>query len=258
MPRLRLALVIGATVAMAGALAAGPAKADGVLVRISTPVPGLEGEANGDSYAHALSADGRYVAFASDASNLVADDTNGHEDVFVRDQLSGTVTRVSVAVDGRQVLADSSRPVITDDGRFVAFASRASKLVAGDANRREDVFVRDLQAGTTARVSVGAGGIEANGDSRGLAMSPDGRYVAFTSGASNLASRDTNRRGDVFLRDLQAGTTTRVSLRTDGGQGDDDASPLGEVAVSVPPQPDPPLMATIATSTTTRFTGTAF
>ena len=165
-----------------------------------------------------ISDDGRYVAFSSDASDLVAGDTNSVRDIFVRDRVTGTIERVSIATGGGEANASSDFPCISGDGRFVAFKSSASNLVAGDTNGAEDVFVHDRQAGTTERVSVAADGSEANGASDWLSISADGRYVAFSSVASNLVVGDTNAREDVFVRDRQSATTERVSVTTGGAQ----------------------------------------
>ena len=181
-------------------------------------------QANGDSASPAISADGRYVAFGSDASNLVPGDTNGTSDVFVRDLRSGTTQRVSVATDGTQANGDSDSPAISADGRYVAFASYASNLVPGDTNGTADVFVRDLRSGTTRRVSVATDGTQANGDSGSPAISADGRYVAFESDASNLVPGDTNHCVDVFVRDLKGAppppsnkfTVSRIKTEADG------------------------------------------
>jgi Tol biopolymer transport system component len=169
-----------------------------------------------------ISADGRYVAFSSYASNLVPGDTNGDWDMFVRDLRTNTTTRVSIASDGTQGNANSSNsPSISADGRYVAFPSNASNLVAGDTNGRSDIFVRDRQANTTTRVSVASDGTQGNGSSAFPSISADGRYVAFVSYASNLVPGDTNGVWDIFVRDRQANTTTRVSVASDGTQGND-------------------------------------
>lgn len=131
---------------------------------------------------------------------------------------AGRTERVSVGADGAQGDAYSGQPAIAGNGRTVAFSSEADDLVAGDVNREQDVFVRDAIARTTVLASVGAGGARANGYSRGPLISRRGRRVVFESVASNLVPNDTNGRGDVFLRDLEAGTTTRVSVGTGGAQ----------------------------------------
>ncbi|MBA2481145.1 MAG: PD40 domain-containing protein [Planctomycetes bacterium] len=135
----------------------------------------------------ALSAEGRYVAFSSQADNLVAGDTNGHTDVFVRDLTLGRTVRASVATGGGQADGISFDPSISNDGRYVCFRSDATNLVIGDTNARVDVFVRDLVAGTTIRVHYGLDGIQANGDAVISAqICGDGFAVAYTSDATNL------------------------------------------------------------------------
>jgi Tol biopolymer transport system component len=184
----------------------------------SVSVGAAGGQGNGGSYAPSISAGGRFVAFASDASNLVRGDTNGSEDVFVRDRQAGTTTRVSVTSNGVQANDGSSYPSISADGRYVAFRSPASNLVRGDTNRRTDVFVRDRQTRTTSRVSVNSHGHQANSSSFDPAISADGSFVVFVSSASNLVRGDTNGTVDVFVRNRHAGTTTRVNVRSDGHQ----------------------------------------
>lgn len=179
-------------------------------------------QANDTSSSSAISADGRYVTFMSRASNLVAGDTNGWLDIFVRDRWMGTTRRVSVSSSGEQANLESSLPSITPDGRYVCFTSTASNLVDGDTNLSQDIFVHDTWTGTTERVSVSSDEVQGNSDSGGgipNAITPDGRYVGFNSTASNLVSDDTNRVGDGFVRDRWLGTTVRVTLRSDGGQG---------------------------------------
>jgi len=187
--------------------------------RVSVSSSGDQG--NGFDFEVAISSDGRYVAFGSDATNLVPRDTNGARDVFVRDRVAGTTTRVSVSSSGGQSNDESSYPAISADGRHVAFQSFAGNLVPGDTNGTTDVFVRDRVTGTTSRVSLNSSGGQGNGSSGGPAISPDGRYVAFASLASNLVPGDTNGTTDVFVRDRVTGTTSRVSVSSSGGQGND-------------------------------------
>ena len=193
----------------------------GTTERVSVDSNGAQ--ASGDSYGASVSADGRYVAFWSSAGDLVAGDTNLAEDVFVRDRLLGTTERVSVDSGGAQANGVSRVPSISADGRYVGFDSTAGDLVAGDTNGARDIFVRDRLLGTTVRVSVDSGGTEANDDSLATSISDDGRSVAFYSRASNLVSGDTNGRIDVFLRDLQLGTTERVSVDSSGTEGSFDS-----------------------------------
>ncbi|HUE85965.1 MAG TPA: hypothetical protein VMO26_07780 [Vicinamibacterales bacterium] len=201
-------------------LARGLVQAQPTTTRVSIDPGGSQG--NGASESPVISADGRWIAFASAASNLVPDDTNGRRDVFVHDRQTGTTTRVSLASGGVQANHDSSEPAVSADGRWVAFFSLASNLVTGDTNGFGDVFVHDRQGGTTTRVSVASGGLQGNGASYTPAISADGRWVGFLSYATNLVPGDTNRRDDAFLRDRQTGVTTRVSLGVTGFQGNGD------------------------------------
>ncbi len=178
------------------------------------------GQSNWFSQAPAMSADGRYVAFQTLASDLVSGDTNGVLDVIVHDRQSGVAQRVSVSSGGAQGNAQSILPSISGNGRFVAFISSASNLVAGDANGFDDIFVHDRQNGTTERVSVDSNGAQGNSFSFNPSISADGRFVAFDSNASNLVAGDTNNATDVFVHDRQSGITQRVSLDSGGAQGD--------------------------------------
>ena len=187
-------------------------------------------EGNDTSLGSALSADGRFVAFDSAATDLVAADTNGESDVFVHDRQTGTTERVSVASDGAQGNGSSGLvtfafpPALSADGRFVAFVSAAANLVASDTNGATDVFVHDRQTGTTERVSVASDGTESNAASVGSSLSADGRFVAFHSAATNLVAGDTNGATDVFVHDRQTGTTERVSVASGGTQGNDSSA----------------------------------
>jgi Tol biopolymer transport system component len=156
------------------------------------------------SITEAISGDGRYVAFTSYASNLVVGDTNGAPDVFVRDRQTGTTKRVSLSNDGAQVSAgDGGRDGISADGRYVVFATDDGTVVAGDTNDAIDVFVRDLTAETTTRVSVDSAGGQANDRSYSSTISADGAHVLFVSYATDLVSGDTNGMNDVFIRNLR-------------------------------------------------------
>ncbi len=174
--------------------------------------------ADGDSYGPATSADGRFVAFYSEATNLVGGDTNGVGDVFVRDLLTGRTERVSVSSGGRQGNGYSEAPSVSTHGRYVAFSSGASNLVQGDTNGAGDVFVRDRKLGTTERVSVTARGKQPKGSSYGPAITGDGRFVVFMSESADLVPGDTNDQLDVFLRDRKLGTIERVSVTAGGKQ----------------------------------------
>jgi Tol biopolymer transport system component len=185
--------------------------------RVSVASDGTQ--ANSYSYSHSISANGRYVAFECEASNLVSDDTNNLFDIFVYDTVANTTRRVSIATDGTQANSDSSSPSISADGRYVAFESEASNLVSGDTNDAADIFVYDTLTNTTRRVSVATDGTQGNYVSFFPSISADGRYVAFKSEASNLVSGDTNGSQDVFVYDTVTNTTRRVSVATDGTQG---------------------------------------
>jgi Tol biopolymer transport system component len=166
-----------------------------------------------------MSLDGRFIAFVSNAAGLVTGDTNGKPDVFLRDRVAGTTIRVSVASGGGQGNGRSDLPSISRDGRYVAFFSQATNLVPGDTNGRSDIFVRDVVARSTRRVSIPAGGGQANGDSAFPSISDNGQQIAFNSAASNLVSGDGNGVQDIFVRDLTAGTTRRVSVSSTGAGG---------------------------------------
>ena len=189
----------------------------GTTERVSVSSAGSQ--ANNDSSIPSISADGRYVAFQSYASTLVSGDTNGYQDVFVRDLETGTTERVSVSSAGVQGNNSSTSPSISEDGRYVAFQSSANNLVAGDSNAKSDIFVRDRETGTTERVSVSSAGVEGNDNSSAPSISADGRYVAFYSGANNLVAGDANGYLDVFVRDRETNTTELVSVSTAGVQG---------------------------------------
>jgi Tol biopolymer transport system component len=191
----------------------------GQTSRVSVSSDGLEGNEN--SYYPSISADGRFVAFYSAASNLVPDDTNGHWDVFVRDRQTGETTRASVSSNGEQGYGGSFDPSISADGRYVAFWSLADNLVPGDTNQKADIFVRDRVSGETTRVSVSSDGEESNLHSGSPSISADGRFVAFDSYATNLVPGDTNARSDVFVHDRETGQTARLSISGSGQQGND-------------------------------------
>ncbi|WP_456389581.1 hypothetical protein [Profundibacter sp.] len=178
-------------------------------------------ESDGRSQTPNLSADGRYVTFTSDASNLVAGDTNDRGDIFVHDRQTGITSRVNVATNGTETSDVSSDSSLSADGRYVTFISLDSALVSGDTNGTWDIFVHDRQTGETSRINVATDGSEANNYSEAPSLSADGRYVSFNSRASNLAADDTNGRNDVFVHDRQTGETERVSVASDGSQAND-------------------------------------
>ena len=191
----------------------------GTTERVSVSSSGAEG--SWESYDPSISSDGRIVSFYSAAWNLVAGDGNGTTDVFVHDRSTGVTELDSVDSSGVQGNDWSISPSITSDGQLVAFASRASNLVAGDTNGRIDVFVHDRSAGVTERVSVDSSGSEGNQDSGvyGVSISSDGQFVAFYSVASNLVAGDTNGWPDIFVHDRSTGITERVSVDSSGVEG---------------------------------------
>jgi Tol biopolymer transport system component len=208
-------------------------------------------QGNGDSYEPSISADGRYVAFTSHATNLVTGDTNGVSDVFVRDLLLNITERVSVSSMGEQGNGDSSQPSISGDGRYVAFSSgearfsearfesfnterssnsqHAGNLVTGDNNGVDDIFVYDQTLNTIKRVSISTNGDEGDGYSSKPSISANGRYIAFTSSANNLVWGDNNHRDDVFVHDQISGITERVSVLSTGEEFNVDC---GEPSIS--------------------------
>ena len=199
-------------------LAVPPATAEGRadVELLSTSVEGSSG--NGLSFRASVSADGTRAAFFSYATNLVAGDTNGLSDVFLRDRRTATTTLISRSVDGGPSNGHAYGPMVTRDGRHVVFESTASNLVPGDEGDTSDIFVHDVQTGATTLVSRGLDGEPSNGSSWFGVPSPDGTVVAFWSAASNLVPGDGNGGWDVFVHDLRARSTERVSLDSAGGQ----------------------------------------
>ena len=197
------------------------AATNGSIEIVSVDSSGVQG--NDDSGGMpAVSADGRFAAFESDASNLVPDDTNAIPDIFVRDRLLGVTERVSVDSNGSQAegggIYATSSPVISADGRYVAFQSKSTNLVPGDTNGKADIFVRDRQTGTTSRVSLTSSGLQIDDNSVDPAISADGQFVAFSSSSGSIVAGDTNSTRDVFVHELASGSTERVSLAYDGSQ----------------------------------------
>lgn len=195
--------------------------------RVERVSVGAYGEASGRSEASSVSARGRVVAFRSYATDLVRGDSNGIPDVFVRDRRRGVTERVNVSSRGEEANDATFRGMLSADGRFVGFRSRATNLVPGDTNDALDVFVHDRVTGRTTRISVSSSAAQARATgfdeharhdlfmSRPF-LSADGRFAAFTSRASNLVRGDRNGDPDVFVHDLETGRTIRVSVRADG------------------------------------------
>lgn len=190
--------------------------ATGTVERIS--VSSAEAESDGASGGYGMaymSEDGRYVVFDSDATNLVADDTNAATDVFLRDRTLGTTERISVSSAEAEGDDASSFPFISSDGRYISFISDSTNLVSGDTNGTTDAFLRDTLLGTTQRVSVSSASVEGNGASSFPYVSDSGRFIVFGSESTNLVSGDTNGDVDSFLHDTLSGVTERVSLTED-------------------------------------------
>lgn len=189
----------------------------GVTSRVSVATGGIQ-SVGGPSALATVSGDGNTVVFLSGASNLVLNDTNGVPDVFVHDRGTGVTTRVSVDSAGTQANGGSDTPCVSADGRLVVFSSDATNLVPGDTNGAADIFLHDRQTGATSRISVSSTGAQGNDGSFDPYISSDGSTVVFSSLATDLVPGDTNGVRDVFVRDLAAGTTTRVSVSSSGVQ----------------------------------------
>jgi Tol biopolymer transport system component len=186
-----------------------PNPANHLTERLTVGLGGLK--ADGSSSGPLVSGDGRYVWFSSAATNLVAGDTNGRVDLFRFDRQTDTVARLNLTPSGTDLDGDTELADVTPDGRWVLFSSAATTHTPGDANGRWDVFVHDTVANATTRVSL-AGLVATNGDSFAGSISDDGRYVIFTSGATNLVPDDTNARADVFIADRTEQSVQRISL----------------------------------------------
>lgn len=188
---------------------------------------------NGQSHVGGFSPDNRYVAFYSDASNIVAGDTNGVTDLFLYDRNDATVSRVSLSTAGVQGNAASGSLVyFTDDGRYMIFGSFASNLVPGDTNGQFDTFMRDLQTNTTTRISFTSAGGELNGYAALGGISGDGRYFYFATNGTNAIPTDTNGVPDTFVRDLMTGTVVRASVDSAGMQGNADSYGGGNLSIT--------------------------
>lgn len=221
--------VVAATVAVSMTIA-WSGVADAVAPKTTRVVRALGGaEPDGRSDKPALSADGRYVAFWSAASNLVPGDTNGVFDLFLLDRTRGRTARIDLGPGRSQTVIDPGTrypAAIAADGLKVAFSHADGTLVAADTNGVPDVFVRLLPrhgGQRTVLASVGVGGVPADDASWGPSISTNGRYLVFSSDATNLVAGDTNGRTDVFVRDLVRKTTRRVSITTGGDEADDDS-----------------------------------
>lgn len=184
--------------------------------RVSVATDGTEGDNN--SYDPSLSANGEYVTFRSYTSNLIGDDTNGVADIFLHNRVTQETTRINLTIDSTEANYGSYKTVISADGLYAAFRSHASNLVGDNANGN-DIFLVDLTTKAINRVSVNSDGDKGNGGSYEPSISGDGQYVTFHSSASNLVEGDTNDASDIFLYDRVTEETTRMSMATDGTEG---------------------------------------
>ena len=186
-------------------------RASGAMTLVSVNTNGVGG-GNDDSGFPVVSTNGQFVAFASAASNLFPNDTNGVGDVFQRDLIAGTTRLVSVGTGGLGADGASTAPLLSADGRWVVFESKAANLVPDDTNRLTDLFARDMWSNVTVVVSLSTNGLTtANGKSDTACLTPDGRFVAFASTATDLAAADANSFADVYVRDLQTNRCTVAS-----------------------------------------------
>ena len=177
-------------------------------------------QANADSTDPDISGNGRFIAFQSDASNLVPEDTNHMRDIFTFDRLTNAFRLVSVAADGRQADGDSENVSISEDGRYLVFESQASNLVPGDENGFMDIYIFDQVTENVMRASISSAGVGANGPSHSPVISGDGRLVAFVSEADNLVAGDSNAAADVFVFHRVLQQTERVSVSSGGFQAE--------------------------------------
>lgn len=203
------------------------------IIRASVGPGGVESNGHSRSYEWAISDDGDRIVFESEATNLVPGDTNGLQDCFLRIVSAGTTTRVSVSTAGAQSTGTTAAPAISGNGLVVVVNANSSPgssgLIPDDTNDLPDVFVRDLAAGTTTRVSVASDGSEGNGFSLWGTISDDGNLVTFESAATNLVGGDTNGFVDVFVHDRATGATERVNLDPGGAQANN-ASQAGAIS----------------------------
>jgi len=193
----------------------------GITSRVSVASNGTQG--NSGSSNPAISADGRYIAFNSNADNLVSGDNNSTWDVFLHDVQTGQTTRISVTSGGGEANSDSTEPSISADGRYIAFKSGATNLISGD-DYEQDIFLHDRQTGVTSLVSSSSTGENGNGYTEAASISSSGRYVVFESGSDNLVSGDLNTARDIFLKDTFTGKTVLISMSSAGSQGNDSSN----------------------------------
>ncbi|MGD9905948.1 MAG: IPT/TIG domain-containing protein, partial [Vicinamibacterales bacterium] len=202
-------------------------RVSGDTTRVSVATGGAEADGAFGSRGPAISGDGRWVVFDSDATNLVVDDTNGASDVFLHDRSTGRTRRVSLSSANGQPVAPAGAPAISSglaaisaDGRHVAFASTAATLTAGDTNQLRDVFVRDTRMFLRGRISLTDSGGQVSAATTGRpALSRNGWVAAFTTDAPGIVATDINNRPDVFVHDVEAAEITRASVANGGLEG---------------------------------------
>ncbi|MEO0834643.1 MAG: hypothetical protein AAFY16_01380 [Cyanobacteria bacterium J06642_3] len=197
------------------------------IKRISVANNGTQ--ANGQSGSNSISDDGRFVTFESNATNLVAGDTNGQTDTFIYDSSNQTVELISLAPDGSLANGSSNSGSISGDGDYIAFASFADNLVPNDNNEQRDIFLYDRVNETTELISIASDGTQANGLSLFSTTNANGRYVVFESNADNLVANDTNGTKDIFVRDRVNQTTSRIKVGLNGAQANSDLN-LGSIS----------------------------
>lgn len=196
--------------------------ATGMITRVDTMADGSQVRLG--ATVGTISADGRYVAFQSGATDLAPCDTNGQLDIFVKDLQTGAITRVSTAADGAEGGGSSTFAEISANGRFVVFQSNSQEIVTGDTNGQTDIFVKDLQTGAITRANTAADGAQADSWASSASISADGRFVTFTSNASNLVPGDTNFITDVFVKDMLTGAIFRPNVADDGTEANGTSS----------------------------------
>ncbi|MFQ5401706.1 MAG: hypothetical protein ACE5E7_19170 [Anaerolineae bacterium] len=189
----------------------------GAMERIAKAVDG--GYPNGMLSNISASYDGRYIVYKGEASNLVANDTNGVSDIFLYDHQTGKTIRVSEPPGGGNANGLSGQPWITSDGQYIVFKSYATNLVPSDTNNQADIFVYTVATGEVRRVNLSAAGAQANGEGKDPSICDDGRFVSFTTDANNLVPGDTNGRRDVFLVDLARNEIWVATKNASGGWG---------------------------------------
>jgi len=211
-------LIVSPTPSPTPTVSSGPVVSNRLIERVSVDSDGSQAanpDVPPDASSPAVSADGRFIAFASRAADLVADDTNGVEDVFVHDRQTDQTERVSVASDGSQAGEGSLGPGISADGRYVTFQSSGLSV---EGNSQSGIFIHDRQTGQTELVSLNSEGVPADGLSHTARISANGQFVVFVSEASNLVANDPHGWLDIFVRDRQTGQTERVNVASDGTQ----------------------------------------